>query len=390
MDHTLPPASAHTGWSNGSAPLPQRGGVELFDPARRTPPDAAALACRLESSRNAGPRLILWDLVGTCNLRCPSCAVGSMAGANPKGLISEELFSRILEKLAREFLNWQLHFYNWTEPLIHPRIVKFCKAAAEAGFHLHVSSNLNHLKDPEGLMAAGLKTFRISLSGFTQAVYGCTHRGGDIEKVKRNMKRLSEARIKTGSRTRVHVYYHKYRHNLHELPLMQSYAHDLGFEFYDDWAYLMPVEKLIEYLEGDLPAAHRQFVDDYIVPSVNDAIAFMQPRRNEPCELIDQLVIDFQGNLALCCATYESKKNTVGNYLDVDWRELQGRRYSHAACEKCMHYGAHVFYPHFSRPDLKEQVAVMAQACLKRSVEKTARRSVSLPVLHPLSLAESA
>src|SRR5204863_5847034 len=109
----------------------------------------------------------------------------------------------------------------------------------------HLSSNLNHLKNPEALLSAGAKTFRISLSGFTQPVYERGHRGGDIEKVKKNMIRLGEAHKATGSRTRIHVYFHKYRHNVHELPLMETFARDLGFKFISDWAYLMPLEKLI-------------------------------------------------------------------------------------------------------------------------------------------------
>ena len=78
--------------------------------------------------------------------------------------------------------------------LIHPRINLYCKAAADAGFHLHLSSNLNFLKDEKSLLTAGVKTIRISLSGFTQSIYEQGHRGGNIEKVKANMRRLSAAR----------------------------------------------------------------------------------------------------------------------------------------------------------------------------------------------------
>lgn len=348
--------------------------IERFDPVCVAPSDTGSVAALLATSQESGPKLILWDLVSSCNLKCPSCPMGSMRNADSKGLISDDVFDRVLAKLAREFPGWQLHFYNWTEPLIHPRINHYCKTAADTGFHVHLSSNLNHLKDTEGLMAAGMKTFRISLSGFTQPVYERGHRGGKIERVKQNMIRLSEAKKAVGSRTRIHVYYHKYRYNLDELPLMENFARSLGFDFLADWAFLMPLEKLIQYVEGDVDA----FALDSIVPSVDDAVALMQPHRAKPCELIDQLVLDYCGNVQLCCSVFDSVRNTIGNYLETDWAELQTAKYQHTTCVKCMHYAAHVLYTNVSHPELREQ---MAQLAKRQSEEpRDQRRSASIPL----------
>ncbi len=345
---------------------------------------------RLDASVRAGPRLILWDLVGSCNLRCPSCPVGTMQGTNPKGLIDDQLFDAILAKLGRDFPRWQLHFYNWTEPLIHPSINRFCRAAADAGFHLHLSSNLNHLKDPEGLMASGMKTFRISLSGFTQEVYGIGHRGGKIEKVKENMRRLSEAKRAVGSRTRIHVYYHKYRHNLDELEPMRALAAELGFEFCADWAFLMPVEKLVQYMDGTLDDEERAFADRSIVPRVSDAIEAMLPERDAGCELIDQLAIDFQGNVVLCCAVYDGRRNFIGRYLDTTWADLQAAKYAHQTCVTCSKHAAHVLYTHFTKPELVQRMRELVERQLADPPPIGRRGSIPLPVLNAATLAESA
>jgi MoaA/NifB/PqqE/SkfB family radical SAM enzyme len=357
---------------------------ERFDPARHGVHDPLRLEQEIDRSARGGPSLILWDLVGSCNLRCPSCPQGNMpATKNPKGLIEDGLFDRILDKLSVEFPKWQLHYYNWTEPLIHPSIVRYCRAAAERGFHLHLSSNLNHLKDAEGLMASGMKTFRISLSGFTQAVYGQTHRNGDIEQVKRNMTRLSEAKRATGGRTRIHVYFHKYRHNVHELSMMEAFARDLGFDFQHDWAYLMPVEKLFEHVEGGLPEADRLLADERMVPPLAEALRYFEPHRAHGCELIDQLTLDHQGNVALCCAVYDAKANFIGKYLEMGWAELQRAKYGHSICAKCMHYGAHVYYPHLGNPEWKAAIDEMAHRCLERPPAASAvRSSIRLPILH--------
>jgi pyruvate-formate lyase-activating enzyme len=352
-----------------------------------------SLEAAIAPSVRSGPRLILWDLVGSCNLRCPSCPVGSMQGTNEKGLIDESLFDAILAKLTREFPRWQLHFYNWTEPLIHPAINRFCRSAADAGFHTHISSNLNHLKDPEGIMAAGLKTFRISLSGFTQEVYGIGHRGGKIERVKENMRRLAEARRAVGSRTRVHVYFHKYRHNLDEIEPMRALATELGFDFCADWAFLMPLEKLVQYMDGSLADDERGFADRSIVPQVGDAVELMRPERDAHCELIDQLVLDFRGQVTLCCAVYDAKRHHIGSYLDRSWAELQRVKYAHSTCATCTSHGAHVLYTHFSRPELVERMRTLIERQLETPPPVGRRGPIPLPVLGPreiAALAESA
>ena len=42
------------------------------------------------------------DIVGSCNLRCPSCAVGNYPGQIPKGVMPLEKYKRIVEKIIAE------------------------------------------------------------------------------------------------------------------------------------------------------------------------------------------------------------------------------------------------------------------------------------------------
>ncbi len=305
-----------------------------------------------------------------------------MRGANPNGMITDLLFDQILEKLKSNFPNWQLHFYNWTEPLLHPRIVDYCKAATRAGFHLHLSSNLNYLPDPEGLMASGIKTFRVSLSGFTQQTYERGHRGGVIERVKENMQRLSRAKAANPScRTKIHVYFHKYRHNLAEIELMEDFAKSLGFEFMSDWAFLMPLEKMLQFINHTLPSHEREFAEESIVPSIHDALSLMAAHKNSPCELIDQLVIDFQGNVNLCCAVYTGKQHGVGNVLDLTWNQLQEIKYRHQSCLTCTSHGIHALYTHLSKPEQRKAMYSLAETQVLTKVKRNEQKSFPLRIL---------
>ncbi len=327
--------------------------------------------------------MILWDLVGSCNLKCPSCPMGSMRELSGKGFIVDELFDAILAKLQSDFACRQLHFYNWTEPLLHPRIADHCKAAADAGFHVHLSSNLNLLRDAEAIMASGVKTFRISLSGISQHTYRIGHRGGDIEKVKANMQRLADAKRNTGSRTRVHVYFHKYRHNVHEADAMMQFACELGFEFQSDWAFLMPLEKILAYVGGTLNDTERSFADERFVPRLDDALALVREEGgcDKPCSLIEQLVLDHRGRALLCCGSFDSQVNVIGDYLHLDWSTLQKERYAHTMCANCMAVGAHAFCTSVSDPALRTKMTELAERSLREPVAGSQSDSIALPVL---------
>ena len=103
-------------------------------------------------------------------------------------------------------------------------IIRLVGAVKSRGIACWLSSNLNVLRNPEELVAGGLDFLRVSLSGFTQAVYRRGHREGDIEAVKANMRRLAAAVKATKATTRVEVFYHLYRHNRHEVAAMKSFA----------------------------------------------------------------------------------------------------------------------------------------------------------------------
>ena len=196
------------------------------------------------------------DVFSYCNLRCPSCLVGTRYGELsdwPRGLMSPELLGQILDKAVSECSISAVGLYNWTEPLLHPQIADLVRVVKSRGLPCALSSNLNVLRDPETLLAADPDFFRVSLSGFTQQTYEIGHREGDIEVVKQNMRRLAAARDVVRPHTQIEVFYHRYRYNGHELAPMQSFAESLGFHFTGTLAYLTTVEKIIAIARAEEP-----------------------------------------------------------------------------------------------------------------------------------------
>jgi len=310
------------------------------------------------------------DIVGTCNLRCPSCPVGntSPSATVPSKKMSLELLAKILDKADREIGNYSVGFFNWTEPLLHPQLPLLCKEVKKRGRYLALSSNLNITRDYSEFLPY-VDELCLSLSGFSQQVYAQTHTGGNIDKVKENMRKLSLARAQTRSNCMIYTRYIRYKHNLEEEQQVKAYVESLGFVHGACWAQLMPLEKQVAWLEGrknDLTSQDIEIISNLAIDPV-DFISLTSKYDHGSCHLrSDQITLDPDGNSILCCSVYEQSANSVGNFLDMNLEEMQQRRHQHSTCVQCMRLGAH----RFSIPDheLSQRVDAKIEKILKKSL----------------------
>lgn len=301
------------------------------------------------------------DISGACNLHCPCCPQGNIETYRlPHGFMEPELLASIVRKATSECRVTGINLFNWTEPLLHPRLPELIHIVQGAGIPCHLSSNLNILPDADAIMAAGPASFKISVSGFTQDVYGTTHRGGNIARVKNNMVTLAEAKKRTGAATRIFVTYHRYRHNLKEEPMMRDFADRLGFGFDPVWALMFPLEKVLAYADGDIQDFPLTEEDHTVIDSLafplRNTLAAARNYQNQPCRLRDrQVSLDFQGNVLLCCGIFDAREFSLGNYLALPLDTIQKLRQNHRMCKRCMKNGAHVFLT-YCVPEMGRQI----------------------------------
>jgi wyosine [tRNA(Phe)-imidazoG37] synthetase (radical SAM superfamily) len=282
------------------------------------------------------------DVFSYCNLRCPFCIVGNKytdIAAWPKGLMSPELLANIVDKARSECEINAIGLYNWTEPLLHPDIAHLIRVVKSRNVPCWLSSNLNVLREPEQILAANPDFLRISLSGFTQDVYEIGHREGKIETVKENMRRLAAARDIVRPKTQIEVFYHLYVYNDHELSEMAGFANSLGFQFSSTFAYITPVEKIIDIWQGKKTVEDITMLNNLVVP-LDEALAITSQLKNDHCALLEDVVaLDVEGNAMLCCSSSMAPVNRIGNFLALSLEELQQRRHSKALCGTCMDLG---------------------------------------------------
>lgn len=284
------------------------------------------------------------DIVGSCNLKCPSCPIGNYRNSpHAKGVMPLDIFEKILIKIKDETPNIAyLQVYNWAEPMLHPRLPELIYIARKHGIPLSLSTNLNINHNLEEIVTAYPLSVRISVSGFSQNIYERTHTNGNIEKVKANMKLLRQLINQHKSQMEVHVAYHCYVDNIGaEYENMKRFCHELGFSFLPFFAYLLPLEKLISYFEKGPQMTDKEILNLMAVKP-EEIRSFSLPYRFKDCELrSNRTAINCDGSVALCCGVYDDSHNIARYFLNTSHDELQRRKYINKFCLTCMKYGLH-------------------------------------------------
>lgn len=291
------------------------------------------------------------DVVGTCNLRCPSCPVGNSTDVvNERGVMSPITLDHILEKATSECSVTSVGLFNWTEPLLHPRLDEMVRVVKKYGLRCAVSTNLNINKPGRyrKLLESNPFLLRISLSGLSQEKYGITHKGGSIVDVLSRMETLAQLKEETGSTTHFAVTFHRYLSNLDEESKLKEYCENLGFIFQPVNARMHPLEKVLAYC-GESSFSPISQEDEEIIANLalplKQALASASQVKTLSCKLLeDQVTLNWKGDASLCCAAYDEKKFLVGNYMENSLESIQTLRRSHAACATCNKHGASNYF----------------------------------------------
>lgn len=289
------------------------------------------------------------DVVGSCNLRCPSCPVGSLNDTRrPEGVMERTLFNRILDRIHQAYTaqSVSICLFNWGEPLLHPQLPLLIDDVRRRGWPCVISSNMNCQVDMESIVSAGPTTWRISISGAKQQTYGRTHKKGRIDKVLRAMKGLREQMDIHCSDIDVEVFYHLYRSNLGgELESMHNLAQEMGFRFTALPAHMMPMENYLHLKNDTLSEDARSLFDEYLIHPEELLALTADFSSDRECELLDHtMTIGHDGSVDLCCATYEPKQKVAKDFCALTSDELKARRKAAPACRRCKDIGIHKLY----------------------------------------------
>ncbi len=303
------------------------------------------------------------DVVGGCNLRCPTCPVGNSENVrNSRGVMSPQTLNSILEKATSECDVSGVALFNWTEPLLHPRIDEMVEVVNRHKLTCRISSNLN-IDKPEQyrkLLTSNPAGLRISMSGLNQKSYGRTHKGGEIDVVKRNVDLLLQIKEAYQSSTRIELTFHRYLSNVDELSEVKKYCEDRGIIFQSQYALMLPLEKVLGYCGesgySEIIGDDQAIINDLLLP-LTDALHSAAAMKSEPCKLLEDFVtLNWRGDALLCCAAFDEGKFAIANYLDISFQDLQAARRKQSVCSLCSKHGVSNYFI-YNVPDMEQLVA---------------------------------
>ena len=255
-------------------------------------------------------------------------------------MMSLELFDKILAKIISEnSYATNITLYNWGEPFLHPKLPEFIKRVKDYGLKCYLSGNLNHCDNLLEIIRANPDEIRITTSGFYQETYGKMHKGGNIEKVRKNMAMLRDAIYEAQIPTYVVVAYLLYLHNVEsDYQEMKRLCEELQFDFHGVWAFLNDHDRYLGYFTGDLNAIDDSTIN-LLAIKPHEAAAVAAKYRRGPCILLnEQMVINSNGSVALCCAVYDNE--VAERFLSVSHDQIARMRKGHDICVMCRNYFA--------------------------------------------------
>jgi hypothetical protein len=254
--------------------------------------------------------------------------------------------------------------------MLHPDLPECIRAIKLRGLHPELSTNLNVLNRIDEVLEAKPDFIIISLSGFTQDIYVRGHAGGNIERVKENMRTLAETnnRIPEERRVRISVNYHCYKDNEHEIAPMKEYAQNLGLGFFTSMARAISMENAIQYCRSKDPDAtpfevveNQPDWNKILPPSGDTYIAAMERLKIPPTKAREMYAdipeseicpvgagglftfIRHDGQTSLC-ACVADRRLKLGDYLDNAPEQLIEQRVNHSFCKQCTHYKTNMYF----------------------------------------------
>jgi hypothetical protein len=154
------------------------------------------------------------ELTNHCNLECVMCARPKMT--RPLGIMSEELFKKIIDEIAEKQPFAYIHYYGIGESLLDKKVFDKLAYAREKGLNnsvLFTNGQILLEKDNYKRLAdAGLSTIGVDLDGVRAQTYEKIRVGGSFEKAKQGIVRLHEyLDTKPDISTRVDISFHIYK-----------------------------------------------------------------------------------------------------------------------------------------------------------------------------------
>ena len=186
------------------------------------------------------PLVLKIDISPLCNLGCTVCVHRKPQGNkrlqrqkfHSRQYMSIEQYRKIIDEVAGKTSAVSLYLLG--DPLVHPDLCEFARITRDAGINVHISTNFSFkLSDQRiaELANSGITHFTACVDGLSQETYELTRKGGRIDLVLSNLRRLCEyVRKNALTYPKIEVQYIKFQHNVDELKEATRLFREMGVD----------------------------------------------------------------------------------------------------------------------------------------------------------------
>ena len=179
------------------------------------------------------------DLSNTCHVGC-ECCIHSLDREyaekqfqirnRKKGIMKRETHDNIIKSAG--LYSFRAVYHNKAESLINKYAPEFFLNANKCRISTNISTNLSLPRlDADAIVESGLTRLQCAIDGTTQDVYEIYRRGGDINIIFENVRRLVEARKRLRVTTPILEWkFLTFEHNVHQVEDAIQLAKRIGFD----------------------------------------------------------------------------------------------------------------------------------------------------------------
>ena len=260
-----------------------------------------------------------------CNFRCDSCPLAVPGYDRPEKHMSVAELERVLDAFPSVK---KIELQGLGEVFLNPCVLDIVRAATARGVAVHTFSNASRIERDTAfaIVRSGLELVNFSMDGADEPTFRRLRKGGTLERYKRCVTNLIEARAALGSRTpRIGVMTVLSKANYRQVPRMLAIAEELGADSIvftklnatpkpelaalelgpEERAWmrsLPPYDGKLEVVWATTPWTRQERMDCY------------WPRH--------MAYVTVEGDVTPCCNYYDSREISFGNVFRQDGAEI--------------------------------------------------------------------
>ena len=265
---------------------------------------------------------IQFEVTNSCNLKCKMCPVNN-GMKREKGFMDFNLFKKVLDENPK--VEFGL-FFNWGEPMLHPKIIDMLEYAKNRSINTFITTNLTTLDTQEKMkefLKCNLSRITISLDGFEDSYTKI--RGYDYNIIEKRLKQLIKLRNELKLKTKIDV-------NMVIMPETEKHVP----KFFKQWKYV--VDRI----------------------QIQPSISFTPRKRKSRCKEFwrGNVIVLWDGKVVSCCVDYEGemvlgdankdKLSKIWNSSSAKkYRQMHNKKIFPKVCQNCNEYSTEYVSPRF-------------------------------------------